>query len=270
MNCRHARFLVLFIALIALLAISAAPAFAGSASVSGTLTPGGATMPVIFISSPNCTGQGVSAVLYATHTLTVDTAGVYSINLPDDAAGAFSLYLHSAGFNPAAGFPTCLAADNSGAIGFSFALAANTTYYVVPFDDTFAQLGGSYTLTISGPGNVSLDGVGASGAASIDDGRLNRFDLAAPFAIYCAADSLEIYAINGAGQGTLVLTTGAGAVEATDASAANAVMVEGSGIRVFKLTSGELQAVSAPDFEGKVYNVVFSAFPCLLKETFLN
>ena len=46
--------------------------------------------------------------------------------------------------------------------------------------------------------------------------------------------------------------------------------MEGAGIRLYKLTSGELQVVGAPDFEGKVYDVLFRAFPCALVDTTLH
>jgi len=55
-----------------------------------------------------------------------------------------------------------------------------------------------------------------------------------------------------------------------DASAANALVMEGAGIRLYKLASGELQVVGAPDFEGKVYDVLFHAFPCSLIDTTLH
>jgi hypothetical protein len=271
MNRRNTRVLILFVVLIALLSISAAPAFAGSASVSGVFPAnGGPTMPVVGISGGNCASQGSTPVQYDAYAFTVDAAGSYTLDL-NFTGKLISLYLMNGTFNPASPLASCLAADNSKPISISAPLAANTTYYAVPFDDTFTQTGGSYTLTISGPGNVTFasDAI-ASKPASIDDGRLNAFDLAAPFALYCAADSFDIYAIDSAGAGTLALRVGSDAIAATDATAANALVAEGAGIRVFKLTTGELQAVSAPDFEGKVYNVIFSVFPCQLNETFLN
>jgi hypothetical protein len=138
-------------------------AFAGSASLSGTISPGGPTMPVVFITTPNCTGQGATQVLYAQHQFTVDANGTYDFSVSSDA-GFASVYIMSASFNPANGFPACLAADNSGnPVTVSLNLTAGTTYYAIPFDDTFAQVGGSYTLTISGPGGVGLAGSGGCG-----------------------------------------------------------------------------------------------------------
>ena len=260
--------LLLILVLFALLTISALPALAGSASVAGTFPVGGSPkMPVIFISPPNCTGQGAVPVQYHAYSFSVDTSGTYTLNMAI-ASGNLSLYLHSAGFNPAAGFPTCLSGDNSDPIGVSFALAAGATYYAVPFDDSFSQAGGSYTLTISGPGNVTIVGINSGGA--INDGRINAFDLAAPYAVYCTSNGVEVWAIDSAGHGSLAFTASSDAVSAVDASAANALVMEGAGIRLFKLSSGELQVVGAPDFEGKVYDVLFRAFPCSLIDTTLH
>jgi hypothetical protein len=130
--------------------------FAGSVTTSGTITPGGPTMPVVFISPPNCTGQGASPVHYTVYPLNVDVAGVYNFSLTSDG-GFASMYLFAGSFNPAAAFPTCIAGDNSGnPVTFSEALDPAVNYFVVPFDDTFGQLGGGYTLTIDGPGFPDL------------------------------------------------------------------------------------------------------------------
>ncbi|MBK8027464.1 MAG: hypothetical protein IPK19_40290 [Chloroflexi bacterium] len=153
--------ILLFVLLVAIAALGVWSVFAGSSSVSGTLDAADPKMPVVFISTPNCTGQGASLVLYDAYAFSVDTAGVYTLDLAD-SSGNLSMYLMTADFNPAAAFPNCLAADNSGVISVSFALAANTTYIAVPFDDSFGQAGGDYTLTISGPGNVTFAGAGVA------------------------------------------------------------------------------------------------------------
>ncbi len=89
-------------------------------------------------------------------------------------------------------------------------------------------------------------------------------------AVYCAADAFEVWAIDGEGHGQLAFTTTADEIAAVDASAANTVVSEGMGIRAFKLTSGEVQVVGAPDFEGKVYHVLFDAAACSLVDTWFD
>lgn len=273
MHHRRTRSLIVFLVLISLLSASATAVFAGSVTVGGTFPPDGTpTMPVISISAPNCTAQGVTPVQYDAWAFSVDVAGAYTFSVTQ--TGGFgtlvSLYLHTAAFNPAAGFPTCIAADNGQPVGFTETLAANTVYIAVPFDDTFTQSGNTYTLTISGPGNIRFGTDLGGGAPSIDDGRLNKYDMAATYAVYCSADSFEVWAIDGAGHGQLAFTTTADELAAVDASAANTVVSEGMGIRAFKLTSGEVQIVGAPDFEGKVYHVMFDAGACSLVDTFFD
>ncbi|MBL8132730.1 MAG: PPC domain-containing protein [Anaerolineae bacterium] len=180
------RRVVLFGILILVTALGVWSVFAGSASVSGTLDGSEPKMPVVFISSPNCTGQGAALVGYDAYAFSVDAAGVYTLDLADPS-GNLSLYLMTADFNPAAAFPNCLAADNSGTISVSFALAANTTYYAVPFDDTFSQAGGSYTLTISGPGNVYFAGMSSGCTNPLPAGSV-VYELPAGAPAFYAAD----------------------------------------------------------------------------------
>jgi len=144
-----------------LLAWAIPSASAGTATVSGVLDAADPKMPVVTIATPNCTAQGATMVAYESHQFTVDAAGVYTLDLTSvvPAGGLVSLYLHAGGFNPAASFSTCVAADNTVPIQFTYALVPGVTYFAVAFDDTFAQVGGSYSLTISGPGNVTLGGL---------------------------------------------------------------------------------------------------------------
>lgn len=278
MRHRLTRLVIILCLLVGLLAVSALPVFAGSDSVSGVFPAGGSpaipTMSVVSISSLNCISQGSTQVQYHAYAFSVDAAGSYTFtqNSPSIPGTLVSLYLMRADFNPAAGLSSCLAADNTRPVGFTYTLAANTTYIAVPFDDTFRKAGGTYTLTISGPGNVLFESnQPESGVVgTIEDGRLNKYDLAATYAVYCSAGSFEVYAIDSEGNGQLAFRVSAEEIEAVDASAANILVTEGSGIRLFKLTSGELQLVGAPDLEGKVYNVLFDAFSCSLVNTFYN
>ncbi len=148
---------VLFTVLIlALLAVSATTIFAGTGSISGTITTGDPTMPVVFISPPNCTGQGASLVRYHVYPFTVDTSGDYTFSVTSDDSFA-SMYLFAGTFTPEAAFPTCIAGDNSGnPVDFTETLTAGTQYFWVIFDDTFSQLGGAYSGTVTGPGNITL------------------------------------------------------------------------------------------------------------------
>jgi hypothetical protein len=151
--------------ILTLLLLPVKPAFAGSASVSGTFGSD-PTMPVVSINTPNCTSQGATQVRYHKHRFTVDVTGAYDLIIPQTGQSAgmlVSVYVMSSSFNPAAPFASCLAGANNGlAPGTpttlnNVNLTAGTIYYAVPFDDTFGQVSnGPWTLTISGPGNVTF------------------------------------------------------------------------------------------------------------------
>ncbi len=127
---------------------------AASATFNGSLGSSDPAMPVVTISGGNCSSQGSFAVHYDAVPFTVDAGGSYSFSLTSAATFA-SLYLYQSVFNPASGLTNCIAAENGTPVEFSFALQTGTTYTAVPFDDTFNQLGGDYSLTIDGPGVIT-------------------------------------------------------------------------------------------------------------------
>lgn len=143
------------IAVLALGGAGSAPA--GEVFVyTSTIDAGDPTMPVVFISTPNCTGQGATPVHYEALPFTVATDGDYT--LTQISQGGFaSLYLMDATFDPAAAFPSCLAGSNGAdPLGFTEALTAGELYFAVPFDDTFEQGGGVYGLIVEGPGAMAF------------------------------------------------------------------------------------------------------------------
>ncbi|MBL8130355.1 MAG: hypothetical protein JNL42_00750 [Anaerolineae bacterium] len=147
--------LALLLSVLAFVLVSAA--FAGSLTLSGTLTPGGPQETLVAqIVTPNCTGATVVfSVLYASYSFTVDASGVYTIAEPGTES---AVYLYSGGFDPANPVQNCAAASNSNPIALTYALTAGTVYQVVVIEDTFAQDGMAYSLSITGPGSVSLVG----------------------------------------------------------------------------------------------------------------
>lgn len=147
--------------LIALLAVSiaASTAFAGSLAFSGTFD-GDPTMTVVFISTPNCTGQGVQQVRYDAFPFTVTQTGAYNFSAASTGgAGTLaSIYIMNSGFNPAAAFGNCIAASNSGSPTTlnGVNLTAGTQYYLVIFDDTFGQAVPGYNFSANGVGDIVL------------------------------------------------------------------------------------------------------------------
>jgi len=133
-------------------AVMSFSAFAATRVVNGTLAQGGPTMPVVFVSPPNCTGQGTTPVLYRAYPFTVDVGGTYTLSIP--GAQPNSLYVHAGTFDPDNSFPTCIAASNIQPINLGVNLVPGMNYFAVVFDDSFTQAGFSYQLTISGPGSI--------------------------------------------------------------------------------------------------------------------
>ncbi len=147
---------------------STSTAFAAIA-FSGTFA-GDPTMPVVSISTPNCSAQGSTPVRYDAFPFTVTVTGLYSFSVASTGgAGTLaSLYIMDSGFNPAAAFGNCIYGANNGIAPATpttlnnVNLNAGTQYYLVIFDDTFAQTTPGYNLNASGVGDILL-GLGADG-----------------------------------------------------------------------------------------------------------
>ena len=138
----------------ATLLVLAAPASAGTLTLTGVIDSSDPQMPVVFISTPECTSLGAALVYYEARPFYVTAPGTYNLSLAS-AGGFASLYLYELEFDPTNGLLNCIAASNSGdPVEIDEGLIASRQYIAVPFDDQFAQLGGSYELTISGPGDI--------------------------------------------------------------------------------------------------------------------
>ena len=144
-------------------AVGAGAVLAGSANVTGTLTPGGLQEPqVATITTPNCTGGYVAfSVLYAAYAFKVDVGGIYTFDEPGVES---AMYLYQGSFDPNFPATNCIAASNTNPLNFTATLTAGRTYYLAVIEDTFAQDGMGYSITINGPGNIFVgDSVNLNG-----------------------------------------------------------------------------------------------------------
>lgn len=139
--------------LFAAVGLMSGSALAGTITFTGDLQPPSPTMPVVTIAPPLCGAQGVFPVTYRRFPIHVTQSGSYTMDLTFPA-GAPSFYLHEGSFNPAASLSTCVQADNAAPKQIVFNLNVGTDYFVVVFDDSFAQDTGAFTVTINGPGNI--------------------------------------------------------------------------------------------------------------------
>lgn len=128
---------------------------AGSAAISGAIDSSDPTMDVVMITTPNCTTVFPFVVHYETHAFTVDTDGTYIFTVTDPGNNT-AFYVFAGSFDPTNPVPTCVAASNTNPITLPVTLTAGTQYFGVVIDDTFAQLGMTYTLAIDGPGAIAF------------------------------------------------------------------------------------------------------------------
>jgi hypothetical protein len=152
------RFAVVLILSLVLGVMVVTPVFGGSRNLTGTLVPGGpTTTEVAIITTPACTGATVAfSALYQAFPFSVDADGVYTITEPGTSS---AVYVYSGSFDPTAVASNCAFASNSNPINFDVSLNAGAPYVLVIIDDTFDQNGLNFDLTISGPGNIFLQGL---------------------------------------------------------------------------------------------------------------
>jgi hypothetical protein len=134
---------------IVLISLSSA---AGAQTLSGVMRHNhGQAMPVVGIQNGfTCGLQGTFPVHYDSYAFTPAISGEYKILVTENGAQG-SLHVHTAGFNPSNGLPTCLTGDALN-LGVSISLSNAKQYFLVPFKDAFDQnLTLKYTMTVRGP-----------------------------------------------------------------------------------------------------------------------
>lgn len=156
MNKKFFKFsIVAMIVVMALALVPVATVDAGTTMYSGDIT-GGASWDRPF---SDCSGiSGLGPVTYEAQQFYVDTAGTYDFSSIQSYDGYLLLYIDP--FDPTNQLNNCLGGDDDGGGGigtsdFSFALTANTTYVLVMTAFANGDVG-TYTNTISGPGNIVL------------------------------------------------------------------------------------------------------------------
>ncbi len=115
--------------------------------------------------------------------------------------------------------------------------------------------------------DIVSDSECGGGVAMINDGRINAYDLGAPLAAYCADGGIEVWHIDGEGQGTLAFTATADQISEALSTAAsrqqNQLVAEGMGDSLYALMSNEI-ALFGPDVKesGKTYQFIAPADVC--------
>jgi hypothetical protein len=125
----------------------------------------------------------------------------------------------------------------------------------IPGTDDGAQ-GDFLTTTV---GDCSIAAVApyvAVGGRIPLDNRINRFDAAAPFAVYAVGEGLEIYVIDSEGEGELTFSVSADAIAAVGIPDTRTLIAEHNGITVSRDSDGQF-VMTAPMANGKTYVLFF-------------
>jgi hypothetical protein len=197
--------------------------------------------------------SGIGPVRYTVQDICVLATGQYDILSVQDSFDGY-LFIYEQPFNPATQTVNFVGGDDDfifigQSLIESVTLYANTQYTIVTTG--FANGNeGSFVNTITGDVAVKLGECGAESVAL--DGRINRFDGAAPIAVYAnSVGGVDIYTISG-GNGTFLLRTTDMADAACDGS-----MIAGEGaVGVYRTADCTFQ-INAPQYNGKTYVLRF-------------
>ncbi len=127
---------------------------APSFGLSGRIGPSDDAMPVVFISTPNCTAQGSSPVHYQVVPFFVETEGVYRLTLQSSNNDA-SFYVYQDSFDPEDALTNCVAGSNTSVAdrkSVEVSLTAGGPHYMVVFNDDIDQtIEVDYTASLAKP-----------------------------------------------------------------------------------------------------------------------
>ncbi|MCA9885599.1 MAG: hypothetical protein KC615_12830 [Anaerolineae bacterium] len=252
---KHIRWLIV----LALLALIVPSVLAGSYTWVDTLDGSDPTYNRTFGDCSLLSGTGTN-VYYETLNFSVDTTGVYDLHITSFSGSDTTMTLYAGSFSPASATANCVEYDDDGGSGLlsriTRTLDAGVNYVLVA--STFSNSDtGTFTLEMTGPGDICVGNCGGAGATGIGDGRINNKD-AGPVVVFPDnAGGLHLYLPNG----LLVLTVSAAEFDAVGVpSGENAFvkMDESIGLYVLRLTTGEYQ-VNMFMPEGKTYTLIFAA-----------
>ncbi|MDP9495333.1 MAG: hypothetical protein M3P87_08840 [Actinomycetota bacterium] len=158
------------------LMVGTATASALTNTYTGTINTSDPTMPVVGISTPVCTTQLVTPVHYDVIELLHPLPGIHSFAMTSTGTtpGFASAYLYEGSFDPTNPLENCVAADNGAdPVEITYDFLRGTPYFLVVFDDQFAQPGGDYEVVEQTP-NPSPSTVGLVNPANAEWHLLNQ------------------------------------------------------------------------------------------------
>jgi hypothetical protein len=257
------------LALIVMSILVISPVAAGSITYGGTLS---ATDPTFDRPLEGGGGLSGSTTYFDSQSFSVDVSGLYTMTMtsgaftPDTADdGFFVLYLETmSASNPLGNY---FNSDDAGGTGnlpqIVEYLDADVTYVLV--STTFDPLNtGSYSVDISGPGEVTLGR--SSSPTTFTDGRINSsviLDGGAPVVLYCREDGgVDVWFVSiSSERGVFLFRVTAQRIEDIGVPTEENTLLRFVGsVAVYRLTTGEFQ-VNAPNFDGTPYVMIWNGCP---------
>ncbi len=118
----------------------------------GTVTSAYPTMPVVYIDTPDCAGQGEEPVYYVAIPFDVAATGTYRVSLKS-WQGSGSFYIYEGSFDATDGAQNCVAGNNDPVDGRStldVALTAGGPHHIVVInDDTMPGTSVEFTISVA-------------------------------------------------------------------------------------------------------------------------
>jgi len=98
-----------------------------------------------------------------------------------------------------------------------------------------------------------------SKCAVIRDERMNWKDSHATAAVYCNSAGVDVYRLDWSGNGTFIFRATLAEINKVPATPASNTLIDGAGgFALYRLTSGELQVNTPPNWEGKIYEYTWT------------
>lgn len=261
------RYLISSVVLIFSFALSTTTVFAGSLTINSAVDGGD---PIGNIPDLSCSSS--INIRYDAITFHVDTTGVYTLDIGLGTLTDSVMVLISPSFDTANPLANCIEVDDDGGSGLASritrTLTANTTYIVLV--DEFSGGTGTYSLNISGAGNIVLgapplpitpvvaeDGIPLP---AFYDGRINDYDTAAPIAVFPHEINGEIGLIIYNTEGVELLVVGPDLISnASDNPDGNVEVASANGITLYRIAGEEhgYWQINAPQYNGKTYVMIF-------------
>jgi len=150
--------------LLIMLTLSSIPSFADAVTFMGTTSGGSAfNRPIDNGNNPPTALSNLgTAVHYSLTQLSVSVSGSYDFSSVQNYDGFLVLYFNS--FNPVSPLLNALIANDDeldfGTSGFTINLTASTNYFLITTGALNSDFG-TFTNTITGPGQILLDGTAA-------------------------------------------------------------------------------------------------------------